>query len=168
VSGLWWRTGIVILKVSWSGKLIWLCLPFRSSSLCLCFSESLTAAVFLSYFFLHSSGTADCSVTVFYFISIRSTSYFGSWLVTTLRAGRSEFDSRQGQGIFFSLFGTSSRTVSYPVRTGGSRHSSVGVALGYRLDDRGSRVRFPAGLGIFLFSTSYRTALGTRGSFPWG
>jgi hypothetical protein len=29
-------------------------------------------------------------------------------------------------------------------------HSSVGIALGYYgLDDRGSRVRFPAGLGIF-------------------
>jgi hypothetical protein len=27
--------------------------------------------------------------------------------------------------------------------------SSVGIALGYRLDDRGSRVRFPAGAGNF-------------------
>jgi hypothetical protein len=30
-----------------------------------------------------------------------------------------------------------------------SRDSSVGIALGYRLDDRGSRVRFPAGIGNF-------------------
>jgi hypothetical protein len=30
-----------------------------------------------------------------------------------------------------------------------SRDSSVGVALGYGLDDRGSRVRFPAGAGNF-------------------
>jgi hypothetical protein len=31
--------------------------------------------------------------------------------------------------------------------------------LGYGLDDRGSRVRFPAGLGIFLFTTASSTAL---------
>jgi len=36
--------------------------------------------------------------------------------------------------------------------------SSVGIALGYGLDDRSSRVR---GLGIFLFTTASRTALGT-------
>jgi hypothetical protein len=30
-----------------------------------------------------------------------------------------------------------------------SRDSSVGIALGYGLDDRGSRVRFPAGDGNF-------------------
>jgi hypothetical protein len=30
-----------------------------------------------------------------------------------------------------------------------SRDSSVGIALGYGLDDRGSRVRFPAGAGKF-------------------
>jgi hypothetical protein len=28
-------------------------------------------------------------------------------------------------------------------------NSSVGIALGYGLDDRGSRVRFPAGAGNF-------------------
>jgi hypothetical protein len=38
--------------------------------------------------------------------------------------------------------------------------SSVGIALGYGLDDRGSRVRFPAGLGVFLFTTASRMALG--------
>jgi hypothetical protein len=37
---------------------------------------------------------------------------------------------------------------------------SVNIALGYRLDDRGSRVRFPEGMGIFLFTTASRTALG--------
>jgi hypothetical protein len=31
-----------------------------------------------------------------------------------------------------------------------SRDSSVRIALGYRLEDRGSRVRFPAGAGNFL------------------
>jgi hypothetical protein len=33
-----------------------------------------------------------------------------------------------------------------------SSDSSVGIALGYRLDDRGSRVRFPAGAGNFFSS----------------
>jgi hypothetical protein len=40
-----------------------------------------------------------------------------------------------------------------------SRDSSVGIALGYGLDDRGSRVRFQAGLRIFLLTTVSRTAL---------
>jgi hypothetical protein len=40
------------------------------------------------------------------------------------------------------------------------RDSSVGIALGYGLDDQGSRVRLPGGLGIFLFTTASRTALG--------
>jgi hypothetical protein len=41
--------------------------------------------------------------------------------------------------------------------------SSVGIELGYRPDDRGFRVRFPAGggLGIFILTTASRTALGT-------
>jgi hypothetical protein len=30
-----------------------------------------------------------------------------------------------------------------------SRDSSVGIALGYGLDDQGSKVRFPAGAGNF-------------------
>jgi hypothetical protein len=54
--------------------------------------------------------------------------------------------------------------------------SSVGIALGYGLNDRGSRVRFPAGLGIFLFTTVSITALRPTqppiqwipGTFPWG
>jgi hypothetical protein len=37
-----------------------------------------------------------------------------------------------------------------------SRDSSVCIALGYGLDDRGSGVRSPAGLGIFLFTTASR------------
>jgi hypothetical protein len=37
---------------------------------------------------------------------------------------------------------------------------SVAIALGYGLDDWCSRVRFPVGLGIFLFITASRTALG--------
>jgi hypothetical protein len=55
------------------------------------------------------------------------------------------------------------------------RDSSVGTALGYGLDDRGSRVRFPAGAGNFsphhrvqngfgAHPASY--SMGTRSSFP--
>jgi hypothetical protein len=41
-------------------------------------------------------------------------------------------------------------------------------ALGYRLDDRGSRVRFPAGVGIFLFTIESRTVLGpTQNPIQW-
>jgi hypothetical protein len=55
-----------------------------------------------------------------------------------------------------------------------SRDSSVGIALGYGLDDRGSRARFPAGSGN-LFTTAFRPALGptqppiqwVSGAFPW-
>jgi hypothetical protein len=58
-----------------------------------------------------------------------------------------------------------------------SRNSSVGIALGYGLDDRGSRVLFPAEAGNF--SLHYRVQngsgahpasypMGTRGSFPEG
>jgi hypothetical protein len=57
------------------------------------------------------------------------------------------------------------------------RESSVGIALGYGLVERGSRVRFPAGAGNF--SLHYRVQngsgalpafypMGTRGSFPGG
>jgi hypothetical protein len=57
------------------------------------------------------------------------------------------------------------------------RESSVGIALGYGLDDRGSRVQFPAGAGNFSLhhcvqnGSGYHPAsypMGTRGFFPWG
>jgi hypothetical protein len=62
-------------------------------------------------------------------------------------------------------------------RTYEDRDSSVGIALGYGLDDRVSRVRFQAGTGNFsvhhhdqngsgAHSASY--PVGTRGSFPGG
>jgi hypothetical protein len=55
------------------------------------------------------------------------------------------------------------------------RDSSVGIGLGYGLDDRGSRVRFSAGAGNFslhhgvqdgsgIHPASY--PMGIRGSFP--
>jgi hypothetical protein len=55
--------------------------------------------------------------------------------------------------------------------------SSVGIALGYGLDDRGSRVRFPVGTGNFSLhhrvqngsgSHSVSYPMGTRGSFSGG
>jgi hypothetical protein len=42
-----------------------------------------------------------------------------------------------------------------------SRRSSVGIATRYGLDDRGSGVRFPTGLEVFLISTAPRSALGS-------
>jgi hypothetical protein len=58
-----------------------------------------------------------------------------------------------------------------------SRDSSVGIALGYGLDDRGSRVRFPAGAGNFSLHHRVQNSsgthpasypMGTMGSFPGG
>jgi hypothetical protein len=58
-----------------------------------------------------------------------------------------------------------------------SHDSSVGMALGYRLDDRGSRVRFPAEAGYFSLHHRVQNGsgahpasypMGTRGSFPGG
>jgi hypothetical protein len=40
-----------------------------------------------------------------------------------------------------------------------NRGSSVGVVTGYGLDDRMIEVRFPVGLGIFLFTTPSRPTL---------
>jgi hypothetical protein len=45
-----------------------------------------------------------------------------------------------------------------------SRDSSVGTALGYELDDRGSRARFPAGAGNF--SLHYRVQNGSGAIQP--
>jgi hypothetical protein len=58
-----------------------------------------------------------------------------------------------------------------------NRYSSVGIALGYGLDDQVSRVRFPAGAGNFSLhhrvqngSGAYPASypMGTRGSFFGG
>jgi hypothetical protein len=58
-----------------------------------------------------------------------------------------------------------------------SSDSSVGIALGYGLEDRGSSVRFPTGAGNFSLhhcvqnGSGARPAsypMGTRGSFPGG
>jgi hypothetical protein len=58
-----------------------------------------------------------------------------------------------------------------------SRDSSVGIALGYGLDDQGSRVGFPEGAGNFSLHHRVQNGseahpasypMGTRGSFPEG
>jgi hypothetical protein len=58
-----------------------------------------------------------------------------------------------------------------------SRDSSVGIALGYGLDDQGSRVRFPAEDGNFSLHNRVQNGsgahpasypVGTRGPFPGG
>jgi hypothetical protein len=55
--------------------------------------------------------------------------------------------------------------------------SSVGVALGYGMDNQGSRVRFPAGAGNFSLHHRVQNGsvahpasypMGTRGAFPGG
>jgi hypothetical protein len=68
-------------------------------------------------------------------------------------------------------------TVPVPLaaRSEARTDSSVGIALGYGLDDRGSRVRFPAGTGNFSLHHRVQNGsgahpascpMGTRGSFP--
>jgi hypothetical protein len=46
------------------------------------------------------------------------------------------------------------RHICFHIETYKSRDSSVGIALGYGLDDRGSRVRFPGGGGGWEFFSS--------------
>jgi hypothetical protein len=57
----------------------------------------------------------------------------------------------------------------------GSRDSSVGIVMGYGLDDRGSRVRFQAGARTFSLHHRVQKGsgahpasypMGSRGSFP--
>jgi hypothetical protein len=85
-----------------------------------------------------------------------------------------------GGGVLFPCRYTTRKACRYPniPRYGLiKKDGSVGIALGYVLDDRGSRVRLPAGAGIF--SLQYRIQngsgdhpasypVGTRGSFSGG
>jgi hypothetical protein len=48
-----------------------------------------------------------------------------------------------------------------------SLDSSVGIALEYGLGDRGSRVRFSAVLGIFLFTVSRTVLRPTQPPIQW-
>jgi hypothetical protein len=50
-----------------------------------------------------------------------------------------------------------------------NRDSSVGIALGYGLDDRGSRVRLPAGAGNFALQHRVQNGSGAHpASYPMG
>jgi hypothetical protein len=50
-----------------------------------------------------------------------------------------------------------------------SRDSSVGIALGYGLEDRGSRVRFPVGAGNFSLQHRVQNGSGDHpASYPMG
>jgi hypothetical protein len=50
-----------------------------------------------------------------------------------------------------------------------NRDSSVGIALGYGVDYRGSRVRFPAEAGIFSLHHRVQTGSGAHpASYPMG
>jgi hypothetical protein len=69
------------------------------------------------------------------------------------------------------------RSIFFSNREIKSRDSSVGIALGYGLEDRGSRFRFLAGAGNFSFHHRVQNGsgahpasypMGTRGSFPEG
>jgi hypothetical protein len=79
--------------------------------------------------------------------------------------------------LHFPPISYSLNLISYIPQISKSRDSSVGIALGYGLDDRGSRVRFPAGAGNFSLhhrvqngsgAHSASHPIGTRGSFPGG
>jgi hypothetical protein len=67
------------------------------------------------------------------------------------------------------------RVVSFTFLPLYPRDSSGGISLGYELDDRSSRVRFPAGTGNFSLHNRVQNgsgahpasySMGTRGSFP--
>jgi hypothetical protein len=68
-------------------------------------------------------------------------------------------------------------TISSPFSRQKIRNSSVGIALGFGVDDPGSRVRFPAGAGKFSLHHHVHNGarahpasypMGTRGSFSGG
>jgi hypothetical protein len=80
------------------------------------------------------------------------------------------------QRIAYFIYGTR-RFITVFTEAHQSRDSSVGVALGYRLDDQSYRVRFPAGAGNFSLHHCVQNVsgahpascpMGTRGSFLGG
>jgi hypothetical protein len=71
--------------------------------------------------------------------------------------------------LFCVLLTSCSMFLSFSSSATKSRDSSVGIALGYGLDDRGTRVRFPA--GARNFSLHHRVQNGTGAhpaSYPMG
>jgi hypothetical protein len=80
--------------------------------------------------------------------------------------------SKMEKKILLDLFCTNIYFVRVFVK---SRDSSFGIVLGYGLDDRGSRFRFPAGAGNFSLHHRVQNGtgahpasypMGTTGSFP--
>jgi hypothetical protein len=78
---------------------------------------------------------------------------------------------------FFTEFVSITSFKKPPILIHKSPDSSVGIALGYGLDDRGSRVRFPAGVGNLSLHHHVQDGSGahpasypldTRVSFPGG
>jgi hypothetical protein len=81
-----------------------------------------------------------------------------------------EYDKTSAWFHFGERLSISRLTVNY-------WYCTVGIALGYGLDDRGSRVRFLAGAGNFSLHHCLQNGsgahpasylIGTRGSFPGG
>jgi hypothetical protein len=81
------------------------------------------------------------------------------------------------QTKFTEIFRCFHSTLKYARDLSKSRDVSVGIALGYGLDDRGSRVRFLAGAGNFSLHHRVQNSseahpdsypMGTRGSFLGG
>jgi hypothetical protein len=73
---------------------------------------------------------------------------------------------RLSSGLFASGFPTK---FLYAFLISRSRGSSVGMGLGYGLDDRGSRVRFPAGTGNFSVHYRVKNCSGAHpASYPMG
>jgi hypothetical protein len=95
---------------------------------------------------------------------------FKSWNSVTLRSNRYLFLHEVTESHIFREY-----KLSMPHTSTNSRDSSAGIALGYGLDDRGSRVRFPAGAGSCSLHHRVQNGsgahaasypMGTRGSFP--
>jgi hypothetical protein len=92
-------------------------------------------------------------------------------IVDSNRLSSASFNGRTWQGT------VRNKPISKGFVSVKSRDSSVGIALGYGLDDRGSRVRFPAGPGNFSLHHPVQNGsgahpasypMGSRGSIPGG
>jgi hypothetical protein len=97
------------------------------------------------------------------------------WLISSLPAGlllylflSLQVLNLTGYYVYYKVFSLSSildgNHILYE-----SRYSSVGIALGYGLDDQGYRVRFPAGVGNFSLHHCVQNGSGAYpASYPMG
>jgi hypothetical protein len=99
-----------------------------------------------------------------------------SWAdyVACMREVRNAYKILLGLGDWKKILGRSRRVWEYNISMDIS-DSSVGLALGYGLDDRCSKVRFPVGAGNFSLHHRVQNgsgahpasySMGSRGSFP--